>query len=299
MTIVFLNDKSEYNFNYRAGIINELIENKIDFESVGFFDGFLGMVKYVYLVLFSKRYFISSNIKSNIIFMLFFWRKGTVIVNGMGRKRTSQLFRFVLKFLFKINGRKNIVFQNYADYRYFNFLSNRKHHWVPGSGGTMRTLGKEENIVIVSRDSKIPLISKSISIAFELVDGDSEVIFVGCSKHVIDRAFGCVGGRGVGFLPQDTIFGHGYKFFQPSGYGEGVPHTLVDAICSGMKIYIYKNDYIKFGLYKLGFTYSTITGGILQLHYNDNQKKYLSEHVISLKYLEFVDGFNLMDFDAR
>ncbi|MGF1697552.1 hypothetical protein L4C54_17965 [Vibrio lamellibrachiae] len=293
MEFFLLNDKADYNVNYRSGLMGELDSRGLAFKSIGLLDSAFGFLYYIMSLMLLDRFFISSNIKSNIVFMLFFWRKGVIIINGMGRKRTSRLFRLSINLLFKINIRKKIVFQNYADYRYFTYLSKRKYYWVPGSGGNARRLGQTENIVIVSRDSKLPLIASSIISAFSLVDGKSKVVLVGCSKAVVQDYFHGEQALGTGFLPQSEIFGGGYRFFQPSGYGEGIPHTLVDALCSGMQIYIYKHDYIKFGLHRLGFKYSIVDGLLLELSYSDRHVNSLREKVVSLKYLELVDGFKV------
>ncbi|MEZ8109573.1 hypothetical protein ACED56_10870 [Vibrio splendidus] len=293
MEFFLLNDKANYNVNYRSGLMGELDSRGLKFKSIGLFDSASSFLYYMMSLVILDRFFISSNIKSNIAFMFFFWRKGVIIVNGMGRKRTSRFFRFSINLLFMINIRKKIVFQNYADYRYFTFLSKRKYYWVPGSGGNVRPLGQAENIVIVSRDSKLPLIASSIDSAFSLIDGKSKVVLVGCSKAIVKDYFHDKQALGTGFLPQSEIFCDGYRFFQPSGYGEGIPHTLVDALCSGMQVYIYKNDYIKFGLHRLGFKYSIINGLLLELIYNDKQANSLREKTVSLKYLELVDGFEI------
>ncbi|CAH6922502.1 conserved hypothetical protein [Vibrio chagasii] len=291
MEFFLLNDKADYNVNYRSGLMRELDSRELKFKNIGLFDSAFSFLYYIISLVLLDRHFISSNIKSNIVFMLFFWRKGVIIVNGMGRKRDSRLFRFCINFLFIMNFRKKIAFQNYADYRYFTFFSRRKYYWVPGSGGNTRSLGKNENIVIVSRDNKLPLIANSIDSAFSLIEGKSQVVLVGCSKTIVRDLFHDKKAIGVGFLPQSEIFGSGYRFFQPSGYGEGIPHTLVDALCSGMQVYIYKIDYIKFGLHRLGFKYSNIDGRLLKLIYGDKQANSLREKSVSLKYLELVDGF--------
>lgn len=291
MKFFLLNDKAEYNVNYRSGLMAELDSRGLKFKSIGLFDSVFSFFYYIIALIILDRFFISSNMRSNIMFMLFFWRKGLVIVNGMGRNRTSRFFRFCINLFFVINVKKKIVFQNYADYRYFSFISKRKYYWVPGSGGNKRPLGKSENIVIVSRDSKLPLIASSINIAFSLVDRKSQVVLVGCSKMIVKDYFHDKKVSGTGIIPQNEIFSEGYRFFQPSGYGEGIPHTLVDAICSGMQVYIYKNDYIKFGLHRLGFKYCIVNGFLLKISYDSNHANYLREKVVSLKYLELVEGF--------
>lgn len=293
MDLYLLNDKSDYNLNYRSGIIKELEKRGVDYENVGLFDGICGFLKVIFLLFFSSANFMSSNIKSNVIFMLFVFRQGTVIVNGLGRKRRSRFFRFTIYFLIKINKRKKIAFQNYADYRYFSYILKRNFYWVPGSGGTERKLGTKDNIVIVSRDSKIPLIGGSISFAFDLVDKNSSVVIVGCSPAIISRQFSNKKAMGIGFVPQPEIFSHGHRFFQPTGYGEGIPHTLVDAICSGMQVYIYKKDFLSFGLNKVGIKYHVINESLLELIYDEGHKQNFKEQSISLKYLSLVHEIKL------
>ena len=39
-------------------------------------------------------------------------------------------------------------------------------------------------------------------------------------------------------------------FLVPYGYGEGIPHSLVDAIISGADIYLTKKNFITYGFYR-------------------------------------------------
>ena len=56
--------------------------------------------------------------------------------------------------------------------------------------------------------------------------------------------------QSLGKVEQDNIFTQHQKFLQLYYYGEGTPHSLVDAFSSNMDIYIDKKSFISFGLYK-------------------------------------------------
>ena len=56
--------------------------------------------------------------------------------------------------------------------------------------------------------------------------------------------------RNIGYVDQSKIMSFAKGFLVPYGYGEGIPHSLVDAIISGADIYLTKKNFISYGFYR-------------------------------------------------
>lgn len=282
------NDKKILNTRYRSGLIEELEKEKIPVSSIGVFDSYIGLINTVITLLFTKEKYISSNMKCNFLCMIFFWKRGTIIINGLGRNKKNRKFRIIMILLFTVNKNKEIIFQNYTDYRFFRLnQSNPSIFWVPGSGGNMRATGQSDHITIVSRDNKINYSAQSI-LKIKKLDTGKKIYIVGCSKERIEEIFNDTNIIGCGYVNQEEIFGNSKVFFQPSGYGEGVPHTLVDAMCSDMKILISKKDFLSFGLHKLNFNYKNIDQDIIAIEQCSSKSAQLKNKNISLEYCDII-----------
>lgn len=282
------NDKEILNTRYRSGLIKELEKEKIPVSSIGVFDSYIGLINTIITLLFTKEKYISSNMKCNFLCMLFFWKKGTIIINGLGRNKRNKNFRKIIKILLTVNKNKEIIFQNYTDYRFFRLNQNNPSiFWVPGSGGNIRVKGQSDHITIVSRDNKIGHNAQSV-LKIKNADTTKKIYIVGCSKEKIEETFNDKNIIGCGYLNQEDIFRNSKVFFQPSGYGEGVPHTLVDAICSDMKILISKKDFLSFGLHKLSFNYKNIDQEIISIEQCSNKSAQLKSKNISQEYCDII-----------
>lgn len=187
----------------------------------------------------------ASNLKSNIIVMVLGHRKGLIILNGLGRFRSSRLFRRILVFLLRWASAK-VCIQNYADFRFFRRYASVDVSWVCGSGGTVRRVGGESKYLCVTRPDKIVMTAEEILSFNSSVD--EPLVVVGCDADDLGRLelshkkIEC-----AGYVDQKDLFRKGCGFVQIPGYGEGVPHSLVDAICSGMSIKMTRRDFISFG----------------------------------------------------
>ena len=178
------------------------------------------------------------------------------------------------------------MIQNYGDFRYFRRFSRAQVFWVPGSGGSVRKTGKQKALM-VSRPTKLP---NQLAAVEQMVRelGLTEVGVVGLEKgdllglpeYLIPK----------GFTPQEDLFIEGTAFLQPTGYGEGVPHTMVDAICSGMIVYMSHEDYVQFGFYKLECDFRGSRFGTLT--YCDLLKSTLSVKNVNRKYLRILKEFS-------
>lgn len=251
-----MNDKKVFNTLYRLDLIKCLKKNGYIVNCHGFFDTFLGALSFLKnLFLDKKATLVSSNLKSNLICTIFRPGPCYIILNGMGRLRKSKTFRIFLLRLFYFKSSTSLIIQNYADYRYLKLYARSNHiYWVPGSGGSKRDRADNSEAVLVQRDGKIRSVAKSISEASKLLGSNIRVNIIGCNNNqLIETLFKSPQYKNIGYVEQSDIFRDGSIFIQPEGYGEGFPHTLADAIVSGLKIVITKEDYIRFGLHKLGF----------------------------------------------
>ena len=257
--IVFINDKSVFNYLYRADLIKLLEINKSEkIISIGIMDGAKAILKIIWFVSVLRLPYFSSNLRSNIFCLIFIFRNGVVLFNGLGRYRKSYLFRSLLILL--LNFRKSSsIFQNYADFRYFRRFSKSTSYWVPGSGGKVRAISKLNAFTVISRPDK--LLALSVSLRSFIDDFDCERLsIVGCTtSDVKSLDFAADYLSAVGKVPQDDIFSFGNKFVQLSGYGEGIPHSLVDGIVSGLDVYLGRRDFVRYGLYKLGFEFKPVS----------------------------------------
>jgi len=288
MDVIFVNDKNEYNGRYRSHLINYFAKAKYNCISVGVFDNKLSFIKIIFLSFLRKNYFISSNLKANIFFMILFWKKGTIILNGLGRIRSKFWFRRILLKLFDISKNKQIIIQNYADYRYFSRYVDKQFYWVPGSGGEERIIGKsDDNFIVISRNDKLSKNLLSIESFLNLKPNLYSCTLVGCTKEIISPHSEKY--ISTGYLDQKDIFKYSSIFFQPDGYGEGIPHSFVDALVSGMTIFMSKKNYVCFGLYKLKINYEKIANNKwIQLNYDSNHMKTLSHANISSLYFGYM-----------
>jgi hypothetical protein len=252
LKILMINDTIVINNLYRSGLKSLLKKEFSKVYCCGLFDKKQGLFFAFFKILQPNVATISSNLKSNIFTLFFFWKRGCVILNGIGRYRSSKTLRIILFSLFRLNWKKIIIIQSYADYRYFKRYSSKKYFWIPGSGGNYKKSGPKGNLLLVQRDDKIKMISQS---AFKLLKTiqDSRIFIVGCHDHkMVKELFQDYKVNLVGYQRSEDIFLKGGGFIQPSGYGEGFPHTLADAIVSGLDVYIDSKEFVRYGLGRLG-----------------------------------------------
>ena len=187
---------------------------------------------------------VTSDGKINLIYALFSNCKQLLILNGLGKYESNSVVRWL--FIYSLRRKQHLIMaaQNYRDYRYFRRFSklDAQIFWVPGSGGSQRVIGNSRVPVIITRQAKVKSLEARSLILNSMFD---EVYVVGQIDHYFSRLFSI-----VGEVDQEDIFVLSNHFIQLDGYGEGIPHSLCDAIVSKMKITIEKTAYIKYGLYK-------------------------------------------------
>jgi hypothetical protein len=248
-SVDFLNDSPGLNNLYRASLMDRFIKSDYTVRSFGIF--FLNGLRSIFQ---TDNVIISSNLKCNLIVFFFRRKKAIVIINGMGRLRQNKIFRWLIINLIKARGDNIVIFiQNYADFRYFSRFAKSKVYWCPGSGGVRREVRDREKTITISRPGKFELVAESIS-KFVSRTG-FEVDVVGCDDIFIQNVHCSKKIKGLGYLDQSEIFMTAKYVFQPSGYGEGIPHSVVDALCSNLTVIMERRQFIQFGLGKIGFTH--------------------------------------------
>ena len=255
MTIYLVADKKTQNIQYRSGLINLFVENKNQrFVNIGLFDGYLSLFNFFIRVLFQQSsLIISSNLRANLVTLSLIWKSRIIILNGLGRYRKTKFLRkyIISCMVFSEKGSKLLV-QNYADFRYFRRYGKKRFfiEWMPGSGGCKRKVGKDDSsISIITRDTKINLQLESINEFLDKIGRDQKIWIIGTDKFSLDSSLKTNSITFTGKVLQQDILAYSSKLFVPDGYGEGIPHTFVDAIVSGVSVYISKRNYIRFGLY--------------------------------------------------
>jgi len=286
--VLFLNDHALYNTRYRSGLIDAVTKRGFPARSIGLFDGTKSLITAVIYIAFSSCRVISSNLRANIFFLLFFWRGGLLILNGLGRYRYNRTARSLITLLLKLNPKKQIAVQNYADFRYLRRCNVDRVSWVPGSGGSCRQTSDSDGVFLVSRAVKLKLQCASVFSAMRVLAVD-KISVVGVEQES-DNDFSSFGLDCVGYVEQDEIFHFGQVFLQPEGYGEGIPHTLVDALCSGLSVIITKRDYLRYGLSEVAVGFTAIKDGWVNLVYEPREVCwFLGEDGVSKRYLELLD----------
>ena len=191
-----------------------------------------------------RRVKISSDGRSNFITLVTSAGPNVIIFNGFGIYESSRFIRGLIIRLIKLRKSTHICIQSYRDFRFLRrFCDENQLDWIIGSGGTMRQTSSfsTEKKLVITRAKKFPLFEKRLldfkSLgAIDIIGLDTKW----CSGEV----------QSLGKVEQDNIFTQHQKFLQLYYYGEGTPHSLVDAFSSNMDIYLDKKSFISFGLYK-------------------------------------------------
>ena len=181
--------------------------------------------------------------------------KGMIIFNGLGRFRNCKIFRIFLLILLKIrDGSFTIIFQNYKDFRFFRQFYSNKVLWVPGSGGTKYKLehNNKKTVTVITRERKLKTQLNGLQDLLLTIANDKEIHLFGSGNisrllevRNIDRRV-----KNMGWVDIKEIIKTSNEFCSLPGYGEGIPHSLIDAICSGLPVWVSNSDYRDFGFYR-------------------------------------------------
>ncbi len=257
--LYLVNDYSILNHRYRSNILNFKKSGFSSIDSIGLFDSFSKFFFTLTVMLFRSKSVITSNLKTNLVFMMFFGKSGTIILNGLGRFSKINKFRKAVGFLLSLNAKKTIFVQNYRDYRYFRRFYNWRLIWLPGSGGIKRKYFEGSEYFSVTRNSKFLAQYDRLQAALMALPNVKSFSIVGLSSPKVINLDSRL--KFCGYVDQSQIFMFGNKYVHLAGYGEGIPHVLVDALVTGLTVYIEKAQFLEFGLNLLGYRFVYIRGG--------------------------------------
>lgn len=289
--ILVVNDKLSLNQLYRTRLIARLQTAGLSVTEIGLFKGGRPTLHNILKVLLGhEERILSSNLRSNTVALLAFWRRGMVILNGMGRYRGRRAARRLIGWLLLLNRRKAIVIQSRADFRYFRrYAAGANLHWIPGSGGSEKPVAEGLRPLAVQRPDKIGVVAESLNSYFTATGTPPEMVLVGCPNSAeIQAAFPGITLELTGHVPPEDLFLRGGLFLQPTGYGEGVPHTLVDAIVSRMPVAIARIEYLRYGFAGLGITAVPIGPGWCRLIVPEAARLTLTTDKVSQDYAEIL-----------
>jgi hypothetical protein len=109
----------------------------------------------------------------------------------------------------------------------------------------------------------------------------SDLLIVGCKdEEKLRTLFPENTWKAVGYVDSTKIFNNSGIFLQPTGYGEGFPHSLADAIVSGMEVWISDIEYLRYGLGRLGAVKKSIAPGWSRLFVSKDLRRAVSSQSI-------------------
>ena len=245
--VIFVSDSKKTISLYREEFIACLESRGIICFRMGLRDLLKGIIK-----LILAHAIVTSNLRANIaILCLVPFKKKIIILNGIGNADRFFILRWFLIKLIKFQDNKcKVAVQNYRDMRWLR-LNGIKAHLIYGSGG--RDLGvsmqaSDNRTVIISRPGKILLQENSIK---KYMDEFPDQMIEGIGFTQKDTNISNAKINFQGFINPSKFFKSSKVFFQPHGYSEGTPHTLVDALCSGCLVIMEKKTFLFLGLTKI------------------------------------------------
>lgn len=267
-----LNDEILLNDRYRSGLRDEFSANGYKVISRKSNLGFLVTLN------FTNGLIVVSNLKSTVKALFLSARRLNIILNGLGRYRSLKMLRLLAFIWSYIRVKDKIAVQNYTDYRYLRRVLSQRVIHVQGSGGTKREIYGDGNFT-VSRDDKIEIQLDSLLSLHSILGDRITLVGVNTISKSSDLTL-------MGYVQQDKII-QGRTFILCDGYGEGFPHVLADAICSGCEIICSETAYRTYGLYTYGLSIEKITEGWIKFKANDICRSSVKNDVVSKQYLNF------------
>jgi hypothetical protein len=183
------------------------------------------------------------------------------------------MFRLLMGVLLKVVPKK-VFIQNYLDFRYYRrFFVLENAAWLPGSGAYIRQTSCDDGYFTVTRSDKISTQLRDLERFSE--DFQQQLTCIGLDQS--DASLGC-DIRCVGKVPQNDVFSFGNTFVWLGGYGDGLPHSLCEALYNRVVVLIRRRQFIEFGLYKLGAEFSHSRADWLRIT-NVHSEKLNSERI--------------------
>jgi hypothetical protein len=279
MLITMLSCSIEKNKGYRADFM-EILSSRFEVRH----KELRGIYAIIFNAIFSSETLITSDGKVNLLTALFSKSRQLMILNGLGVFERNRIVRCLLILAINRKTKIKVAVQNYRDFRYLSRFVSKidKIVWIPGSGGKLRNASGEEKTFMISRQKKFRRVLSKLS---KVPDKCKPIYVLGDVESVARDDV-----RILGSVEQDEIFSVGNNFLQLDGYGEGVPHTLCDAICTGLKVTIEKSCFIKYGLYRFPYKHFQSL--------NNGEFYILDEHPESVKNTLHSDSVNKMYLKA-
>lgn len=268
--VLVVNDRALYNRRYRGPLLDALEAEGHAVESRGFLDGPGALAGLAARLLAGRADLVlSSNMKANLLTLGLSRAPTVVIVNGMGRLRFRRGFRRLLLWLLRRRPQVRLLVQSHADFRFLRrFAQPPALEWMPGSGGLPKHTGGGPEPLLVQRDGKIARVAGDVRCLFAAGAVAPPLVVTGCTDAArLRRLLPGIPLRITGYVDGADILAGGGVFLQPAGYGEGFPHTLADAVASGMEILISDREFLRYGLHRLGARRQPRTAGWSRLDY--------------------------------
>lgn len=284
-----VNDRAALNLRYRSALMVSIAADGFSVSSSGILGEHGLNWRLIFRLAISSPLVVVSNLRANLLVLGLWWVRGLVILNGMGRHRSKRGFRWLLVWLIRLNRRKVLAVQSYADYRYIRrYADHERCHWVIGSGGKRKGIGQDPVAVLVQRDDKLALVAQSARAGLRALAAHQRstprLAIVGCRGDV-STCFEGFDVRNIGFVPADQILSPGSVFLQPSGYGEGFPHSLADAIMSGMTLLISRREFLRYGLMRFETSFESIGDGWGFVRPSEKLIAAVAEPAVTARYL--------------
>lgn len=288
--IVFVSDTTRLVQLYRGDLISTLRARGVEVRSVGFRGSLLAFLR----AIFSRSTItVSSNLKTNLLVLALSRGRGVVILNGLGRYRKAKIFRSFLLLLLRHNRQeKIIVVQNYGDMRWLRRYGIESQ-WICGSGGREKKIGVSPSYTVVTRQNKLRKLLPSLHNFLDEYELNAPtILLVGCEsvdKEAVRDSRDALQLVPVGWVEQDDILYGGQRFLQLTGYGEGFPHSLADALVSSATVIITKADFVRFGLHRLGYRFSRETPSWGKVKCDANASDKIKVTAVNEKYIKALE----------
>ena len=302
MKKTFINDKIQLNTLYRGHLCQSYQEKGFHIENLNL--TLYDVQKWFNYFVCSKNEdgVISSNLRSNLLTLILLRRRRkTIIINGLGRYKKSKIFRNILAVLISIQSKDTrTIFQNYADFRlYRRHASSELTHrlfWIPGSGG--QTFGvasskEKDRIAWVTRNSKFKLQCSSVSWIASIMNYQRINVYGTSLKSIVRLPSGCNLAFHGFVAKKKQLYSEFDVLVCPAGYGEGVPHTLVEALVNAKTVVLPKREAISYGLHLLCEWQPIKNSELVRIESNECLREKLSVEVITEEYFRIIEGLNV------
>ena len=281
-SVLFFSDSEETINLYRLPLINKL-------ECRGWKVGksWISRIGFDFLEIYRAKLVVSSNMRANLVCLLFFQKNRVIILNGLGNLRRSRLLlRLFLLLIYVNRNHISLIAQNYRDFRWLRKKDVRVKY-IMGSGGESLPVGpfsSYSNWAVITRDSKFEKQKQYITSFIESVKPSNLKIYGLSGKKDVSN-YSAVS---VGFVEPSEFFMNSNSYFHAGGYSEGFPHSLAYAICSDCLIAVDRKQWIEFGLFRFDISYE-VKGMFFLFRPTQVLKDVVSSENVVIDYIEEIN----------